>query len=154
MRKSLCFPSIRTIISVTIIKMKKTILIFALCFALGPVGVQLAADQLAPPAAPTGAFPADVAHNTSRASRSGVSQNNGAVQPSDETKVVRIYGGGGHFDQVLAEKLRPNLAKVFAFAAVKSAALKPLPGPAVAAGTVPAVPNAEGQKKASSSGNL
>jgi len=75
----------------------------------------------------------------------------GAVgfQRADETKVVRIYGGGGHFDQALAEQLRPNLAKVFAFAEVKTAPLKPLPGTVVAA-----APNPEGPKKASSSDHL
>ena len=59
-------------------------------------------------------------------------------QDSDETKVVRIYRGTGYFDQAMAEKLRPNLAK--AFAPAKSATLQPLPVAAIATGSVPAAP--------------
>jgi hypothetical protein len=37
---------------------------------------------------------------------------NGANKPGT-TKLVRIYNGAGYFDDMLAEKLRPMLAKAF-----------------------------------------
>ena len=148
--KRLSFSPIWTIISVLTITVKKTILVWALCFAASSVGLHRAdaqiapahaAAQLAPPPAPSIADPSGVVHNTStHASHPGPipAPASAAPQDSDETKVVRVYRGTGYFDQAMAEKLRPNLAK--AFAPAKSAALQPLPGAAVAAGSVPAAP--------------
>jgi hypothetical protein len=39
---------------------------------------------------------------------------NSQVRQPDRTKVIRIYGGAGFFDLLLAEKLRPRLSKGFA----------------------------------------
>jgi len=69
-----------------------------------------------------------------------VSQANAAPQQPDKTKVLRIYGGAGYFDNALAEKLRPTLDK--AFPTSSTDAPKAVPGAAVAA---PAKP--ESQKK-------
>jgi len=118
---------------------KKKILICSVCFAFGSLGSQRAAAQVVSPPVPSSAFPVQTSHNTSaKASHPGLSQAPAAAAESDETKVVRIYRGTGYFDQALAEKLRPNLAK--AFAPAKSAALQTLPGAAIAAGSVPPVP--------------
>ena len=148
--KQLSFPPICAIISVLTIIVKKTILIWALGFAsssfsLQPADAQIApapaASQLAPPPAPSSAAPSGVVHNTStHASHPGPipAPASAAPQDSDETKVVRIYRGTGHFDQAMAEKLRPNLAK--AFAPGKSTARPALPVPAIAAGSLPAAP--------------
>ena len=148
--KQLSFAPIWTIISVLTITVKKTILIWALCFASSSVSLQRAdaqiapapaASQLAPPPPPSSAAPSGVVHNTStHASHPGPipAPASAAPQDSDETKVVRIYRGTGYFDQAMAEKLRPNLAK--AFAPAKSAALQALPVAAIAAGSVPAAP--------------
>jgi hypothetical protein len=65
---------------------------------------------------------------------------NGANPPTG-TKVVRIYNGAGYFDDVLADKLRPMLAKAFPFS-------KPEPPKAV---TAPAKP--ESQNKVAESGH-
>lgn len=51
--------------------------------------------------------------------------NSPARQP-DRTKVIRIYGGAGYFDVLLAEKLRSRLSK--GFAASKSGLAKPAAG--------------------------
>jgi hypothetical protein len=76
-----------------------------------------------------------VAHNTavkpSRPPQTPTSQTNAATQQHDQTKVVRIYGGEGYFDNALAEKLRPMLAK--AFPSSRPEAPKAVPGAAVAA---------------------
>src|SRR5271166_4992477 len=144
--KQLSFAPIWTIISVLTITVKKPILIWALCFASGSVSLQPADAQIAPapaaaqlaaPPPPSSADPSGVARNTStHASHPGPipAPASAAPQDSDDTKVVRIYRGTGYFDQAMAEKLRPNLAK--AFAPVKSAALQVLPGAAIAAGSV------------------
>lgn len=39
---------------------------------------------------------------------------NSQVRQPDRTKVIRIYGGAGFFDLLLAEKLRPRLSQGFA----------------------------------------
>jgi hypothetical protein len=129
--------------------LKKTILIFGLCFAFASVGLQRVSAQIAPAPAPPAqsAAPAAAANNTRRASHPAVPQANTALQDSDETKVVRIYRGTGRFDLAMAEKLRPNLAK--AFAQDKSPAL-----PAAAIATGSAAPNPEISKKAPKSKNL
>jgi hypothetical protein len=148
--KQLSFLPMQTIISILTINVKKTILIWALCFAsssfsLQPADAQIApapaASQLAPPPAPSSAAPSGVVHNTStHVSHPGPipAPASAAPQDSDETKVVRIYRGTGYFDQAMAEKLRPNLAK--AFAPAKSAALPAVPVAAIAAGSVPVAP--------------
>jgi hypothetical protein len=115
----------------------KTIFISGFWFACGSLSLQQAAAQLVP----SSAFPPEVAHNTSaKASHPRLSPaaTPATAAESDETKVVRIYRGIGYFDQAMAEKLRPKLAK--AFAPAKSAALQTLPGAAIAAGSVPAAP--------------
>src|SRR5208283_5454377 len=148
--KQLSFPPIWAIISVLTITVKKIIFIWALCFASSSVSLQRAdaqiapapaASQLAAPPPPSSAAPSGVVHNTStHASHPGPipPPASAAPQDSDETKVVRIYRGTGYFDQAMAEKLRPNLAK--AFAPAKSAALAALPVAAIATGSVPAAP--------------
>jgi hypothetical protein len=148
--KQLSFLPMQTIITIFTIHVKKTILIWALCFAsssfsLQPADAQIApapvASQLAAPPPPSSAAPSGVVHNTStHASHPGPipAPASAATQDSDETKVVRIYRGTGYFDQAMAEKLRPNLAK--AFAPARSAALPALPVAAIATGSVPAAP--------------
>jgi hypothetical protein len=136
---------------------KRIIVAFVLCFAAGSLGLQRAAAQLAPPPAPVspapaGALPASyVAHNTavkaSRPPQTPGSKANAAAQQPDQTKVVRIYGGAGYFDNALAEKLRPMLAKAFPTSGPD--APKAVPGAAVAA---PAKP--ESQKKVAEAAHL
>jgi len=133
--------------------LKKTILILGLCFAFGSVGLQHASAQIAPAPAPPAqpaAAPVAAAHNTTRASHPAVPQPIAALPDPDETKVVRVYRGTGRFDQALAEKLRPNLAK--AFAPGKSPALQEPPAAAIAAGS--AAPNPEIPKQAAKSDHL
>ena len=120
---------------------KRIIVAFVLCFAAGSLGLQRASAQLAPPPAPVspapaGALPASyVAHNTavksSRPPQTPGSQANPAAQQPGQTKVVRIFGGAGYFDNALAEKLRPMLAK--AFGTSRPDAPKAVPDAAVAA---------------------
>ena len=130
--------------------MKKTILIFGVCFAFASLGLQRVSAQIAPAPAPPAA-PAAAAHNTARASHPAApSPVNAALQDPDETKVVRIYRGTGRFDLAMAEKLRPNLAK--AFAPGKSPDLQALPAAAIATGS--AAPNPEILKKATKPNNL
>src|SRR5260370_342465 len=93
----------------------KIIIAFALCLAAGSLGLQRAAAQAAPASAQFSA-PVRLA--------------NGAIQ-HPATKVVRIYGGAGYFDNALAEKLRPMLTK--AFGTSRPDAPKAVPGAAVAA---------------------
>jgi hypothetical protein len=130
--------------------LKKTILIFGICFAFASLGPQRVSAQIAPAPAPPGqsAAPAAAAHNTTRANHSAVPlPANAPPQDPDETKLVRIYRGTGRFDLALAEKLRPNLAK--AFAPGKSAALQ-----AAAIATGSAAPNPEISKKVTKSNDL
>jgi hypothetical protein len=51
------------------------------------------------------------------------------------TKVVRIYNGAGSFDDALADKLRPMLAKAFPSSMPESA--KAAPGATIAAPAKP-----------------
>jgi hypothetical protein len=102
--------------------------IFVCCFVFGSVGLQRASAQLAP-AAPQ--VP----------SAGAVPTTNGASKPTG-TIVVRIYNGAGYFDDVLADKLRPMLAKAFPFA-------RPEPPKAAAAPTKP-----ENQKKIAEAAHL
>jgi hypothetical protein len=127
----------------------------AFCLALAFVGLQPAAAQLAPTAAPAGAFPANVAHNsTVGAIRPGIpgsphpplGQANPASQQGDRTKVVRIYSGSGYFDGVLAAKLRPILAKAFASSEPDM--------PQSVPGTAAAGPKAENQTNAAEAPHL
>jgi hypothetical protein len=67
----------------------------------------------------------------------------GAVPSANKpgtTKVLRIYNGAGYFDDVLADKLRPMLAKAFPFSRPEPA--KPVPG-----ATIVAPAKTESQKK-------
>jgi hypothetical protein len=121
--------------------MEKIILILTLCLAAGSLGLQRAAAQVAPAPAPVSPAPAAplpssyVAHNAavkpSRPPQTPISQTNAAAQQPDQTKIVRIYGGAGYFDNALAEKLRPMLAK--AFPSSRPDAPQAVPGAAVAA---------------------
>ena len=104
--------------------------------ALERAGAQLAPSTAPVSPAPAAALPASyVAHNTavksSRPPQTPGSQVNAAAQQPDKTKVVRIYGGAGYFDNALAENLRPMLAK--AFGTSRPDAPKAVPGAAVAA---------------------
>jgi hypothetical protein len=118
--KQLYFPEIKTILTVIIILSQKLILFFILC-VLGSVGLQRASAQLGPPAAPQVPSP-------------GTGQLvNGPNRPPT-TKVVRIYSGTGHFDDALAEKLRPTLAKAFDY---RPDPIQPVPGATAAAQAQP-----------------
>ena len=113
--------------------MLKNLIIILLSFAAGSLGLERAAAQLASP--PAGAPASNVAYKpvvqSSRLAQTPGSQANAAAQQPGQTKIVRIYGGAGYFDNALAEKLRPMLAK--AFPSSKPDAPKAVPGAAVAA---------------------
>ena len=115
----------------TIILIQLTfVFVFFFAFSLG---LQRASAQLVPaaPQVPSaGAIPTA----------------NGANKPTG-TKVVRIYNGAGYFDDVLADKLRPMLAKAFPFA-------RPEPPKAVAGATVAAPTKPENQKKIAEAAHL
>jgi hypothetical protein len=123
------------------INLKTLIMALALFVAAESLALERAAAQLAPSPtpvspAPAAAVPASyVAHNTAvkpnRPPQSPASQTNASAQQPNKTKIVRIYGGAGYFDNALAEKLRPMLAK--AFPSSRPDALKAVPGAAVAA---------------------
>jgi hypothetical protein len=123
------------------INLKTSIIALALFVAAESLALQRAAAQLAPSPAPVSPPPAAavpasyVAHNTAvkpnRPPQTPTSQTNAAAKQLDQTKVVRIYGGAGYFDNALAEKLRPMLAK--AFPSSKPDAPKVVPGAAIAA---------------------
>jgi hypothetical protein len=106
---------------------------FVFCFAFGSLGLQRASAQIVP-AAPQ--VP----------SAGAVPTANGASKPTG-TKVVRIYNGAGYFDDVLADKLRPMLAKAFPFS-------RPEPPKAVAGATVAAPTKPENQKKIAEAAHL
>jgi hypothetical protein len=105
------------------INLKTLIMALALFVAAESLALERAAAQLAPSTAPVSPAPAAalpasyVAHNTavkpSRPPQTPTSQTNAAAQQHDQTKVVRIYGGAGYFDNALAEELRPVLVKAF-----------------------------------------
>jgi hypothetical protein len=107
------------------INLKTLIMALALFVAAESLALERAAAQLAPSTAPVSPV------KPNRPPQSPGSQTNPAAQQSDKTKVVRIYGGAGFFDNALAEKLRPMLGK--AFPSSKPDALKVVPGAAVAA---------------------
>jgi hypothetical protein len=81
--------------------LKKPLFFFVFCFVSGSVGLHQADSGQQPMAfqlpTPT---PVPIA--------------NLAGKPS-ATKLIRIYNGAGYFDDALAEKLRPTLAKAFPF---------------------------------------
>src|ERR1700738_3169073 len=110
---------------------KNVIIAFVLCFAAGSLGLERAAAQLAPPPAPASYVAHNTAINSSRPPQTPGSQTNAAAQQPGQTQAVRIYGGAGYFDNALAEKLRPMLAK--AFGTSRPDAPKAVPGAAVAA---------------------
>jgi hypothetical protein len=88
---------------IIVIIMQKSTLIFAFCFAAGSVAFDRTTAQAAPPAFQ---LPASAQFPTALPSAGGTNQ-------SPTTKVVRIYNGAGSFDDALAEKFRPMLAKTF-----------------------------------------
>lgn len=111
--------------------LKKTIISLVLCFAAGSLDLERAAAQLAPSPAPASYAAHNTAIKPSRPPQTPGSQANPAAQPPGQTKVVRIFGGAGYFDNALAEKLRPMLAK--AFGTSRPDAPKAVPDAAVAA---------------------
>jgi hypothetical protein len=72
----------------------------SLSFVFGFVGLHPASAQLGPPAAP-------------QVPSSGALSSANGNHTAPTTRVVRIYNGAGFFDDALAEKLRPLLAKAF-----------------------------------------
>jgi hypothetical protein len=88
---------------------------------IASIAFQRANAQLVPPAAP-------------QVLSAGAGQPvNGTNRPLT-TKVVRIYNGTGHFDDALAEKLRPALAKFFGYVPDP---VQPAPGATVASPAQP-----------------
>jgi hypothetical protein len=110
-----------SIILVILIILLKIIFILIFCFAFASVGLRRAAAQLGPPAPPFVSSPGVVSASTTVASTPGI------------TTVVRILTGLGHFDDALAEKLRPALAKAF-----PTSIPDPVKGAAAATSVVPA----------------
>jgi hypothetical protein len=113
----------RMIISVIIIILQKLRVLFFFC-ATGLSALPYASAQqpVAAPAAEIPAMPSAgvaslVAHNLTAKPNHTLSLSapaNSQVRQPDRTKVIRIYGGAGFFDLLLAEKLRPRLSKGFA----------------------------------------
>jgi hypothetical protein len=122
------------IISVIIIILQKLRVLFFFC-ATGLSALPYASAQqpIAAPAAEIPAMPSAgvaslVAHNLTAKPNHTLSLSapaNSQVRQPDRTKVIRIYGGAGFFDLLLAEKLRPRLSK--GFAASKPGIDKPTP---------------------------
>jgi hypothetical protein len=119
---------------ITILYQKFRVLLFlcaaglsALPYASAQQAVSAPATEI--PATPSAGLASLVAHNLSTKSNHTLTlsapANSQARQP-DRTKVIRIYGGAGFFDLLLAEKLRPRLSK--GFAASKSGITKPATG--------------------------
>jgi len=76
--------------------LQRVALVFVLGVVVGSLGLRRAAAQIVPAAPqvpPSGALAVE--------------------ERVPATKVVRIYNGAGYFDDALAEKLRPMLAKAF-----------------------------------------
>jgi hypothetical protein len=126
----------RMIISVIIIILQKLRVLFFFC-ATGLSALPYASAQqpVAAPAAEIPAMPSAgvaslVAHNNltikPNHTLSLSAPANSQVRQPDRTKVIRIYGGAGFFDLLLAEKLRPRLSK--GFAASKPGIDKPTAG--------------------------
>jgi hypothetical protein len=86
--------------------MEKTIQIFAFSLAAGALSLQQASAQLSQPGSPQPPV-------TFQLPQPGAPSSGNAVNKPTTTKVLRIYGGTGCFDDALAEKLRPMLAKAF-----------------------------------------
>jgi hypothetical protein len=136
------------IISVITINSQKLRVLLFFC-ATGLTALPYAkAEQ--PVSAPTTESPATstagtaslVAHNLSTKVNHALSLSapvNSQVRQPDRTKVIRIYGGAGFFNLLLAEKLRPRLSK--GFVASKSGIAKP------AAGEIAAPAQANSQKQ-------
>ena len=81
------------------------------------------------PAMPNAGVASLVAHNLTIKPNHTLSLSapaNSQVRQPDRTKVIRIYGGAGFFDLLLAEKLRPKLSK--GFAASRPGIAKPTAG--------------------------
>jgi hypothetical protein len=136
------------ILSVIIIIYQKLRVLLFLCAAglsaLPYAGAQQAASAPVAeiPATPSAGLASLVAHNLSTKPNHTLSLSapaNSQVRQLDRTKVVRIYGGAGFFDLLLAEKLRPGLSK--GFAASKSGIAKP------AAGEIAAPAQVDGPKQ-------
>jgi hypothetical protein len=99
----------------------------ALPYASAQEAVSAPATEI--PATPSAGLASLVAHNLSTKSNHTLSLSapaNSLARQPDRTKVIRIYGGAGFFDLLLAEKLRPGLSK--GFAASKSGIAKPAAG--------------------------
>ena len=100
--------------------MKNITLLFVLTGLFGSLGLERALAQLGPPPAPMVASPgmASAANATNRI-----------------TKVVRIYNGSGSFDDAMADRLRPMLAKAFPSSMPEPTKAVPGATPALAAKT-------------------
>ena len=125
----------RVIISVITINYKKLhVLLFFCATSLSALPCANAQESVAGTAAENPAMPSAgvaslVAHNLTSKPNHTLSLSapaNSQVRQPDRTKVIRIYGGAGFFDLLLAEKLRPRLSK--GFAASKLGIVKPTAG--------------------------
>jgi hypothetical protein len=81
----------------------------ALLLTFGWIGVGLTAGRAAPPAP----LPRVGVNPTAPVPSVRPNAANQVNKESEQTKVVRIYSGEGHFDPSLAENLRPMLVKAF-----------------------------------------
>jgi hypothetical protein len=90
------------------IKVNRIVLIFVLGLGFCWIGSQPVAAQAAPPVAASQPVAAQVAK-----SLQPVAQPKPGPAEPEHTKIVRTYRGSGYFDEELADKLRPVLAKNF-----------------------------------------
>jgi len=109
--------------------LQKIVLIFIFCVAFGSIGLHRAAAQFGPPAPPVVSSPGVVPS---------------ATTTPGNTRVVRIFTGSGYFDDALAAKLRPALAKAYPFS---------IPEPVKAVATSAAPANSDSQKKIAEAAN-
>jgi hypothetical protein len=104
-----------------------------LCVVFGLVGLQRAGAQIVP-AAPM--VPSQ-----------GTGPATGTTTKPTVTKILKIYNGAGYFDEALAEKLRPMLAKAFPGSI-------PAPAKAVPVATISAPAKTDNQKKVAEAAHL
>ncbi len=119
---------------IKLIYQKFHVVLFFCATGLSALPCASAQEPAATPAAETPATPSAgvaslVAHNLTIKPNHTLSLSapaNSQVRQPDRTKVIRIYGGAGFFDLLLAEKLRPRLSK--GFAASRTGIAKPTAG--------------------------
>jgi hypothetical protein len=114
-----------SIISVNTILLKKLLLI-VFCSVFGFVSLQRAGAQIVP-AAPM--VPSQ-----------GTGPATGVTAKPTVTKILKIYNGAGYFDDALAQRLRPMLAKAFPGSV-------PAPAKAVPVASISAPAKTDNQKK-------